>query len=168
MDLVGLEAFARLLRLPIFALAALAGCASPQTNARGGVIGINGDASTLRAADLVGSPWGVVRVGDTLAPRSSRPAATLAFDSDGRVSGTHACNHLSTSLRIVGNRIEPGNGDGIITTAGCGDPEAGAFADLLVARLPMLTRWEGSGDRVLLFAGDRPVVELRRLRHAAR
>lgn len=168
MDLVGLAAFARLLGLPTLALAALAGCASPQTNARGGIIGIDGDASTLRAGDLVGSPWAVVRVGATLAPRRSRPAATLAFDGSGRVSGTHACNSLSTSLRIEGNRIEPGNGEGIITTAGCSDPEASAFADMLVARLPTLTQWEGSGDRVLLFAGGRPVVELRRLRHAAR
>lgn len=147
-------------RFAVLALAVLAGCASPMTG-RGG-------APSLHAADLVGSRWAVVRVGDARAPRRSRPAATLAFDSHGGVSGTHVCNSMGTSLRIEGDRIDPGDGEGIITTAGCSDAEASAFAELLVVRLPTLTRWEGSGDRMFLFAGDQSVVELRRLRHAAR
>lgn len=138
------------MRLYVLITAALAGC------------------STVREpwpAVWRGNPaevWGLQSVqGERVGERPGY-TATIRFNPDRTISGTAACNGVSSGkLRwnnaegeTRGTFNQAGHGDAIMTTAGCRDPEASVVAGKFWSLLEEARTWRIQEDRLTITFDD--------------
>jgi heat shock protein HslJ len=99
-------------------------------------------------ADVQGTDWMVVSVGDLAAPDGS--TATLTYDGE-RVAGSTGCNSFTGDATF-----EDGSADiGLlaVTLMACPDPE-GAFEQAFLAAMESVTSYAVDGDTLALENGD--------------
>jgi heat shock protein HslJ len=123
---------------------------------------ITADSVTLRYrsatpvvdAALVGTEWqldGFIE-GSTASTRPGVDRVLLEFSADGSLGGNAGCNALRSSWEIDGDALSIG--DVAVTRMSCG-PEADAVERLVLGILGDADRYELSGTRLLVWAGDR-------------
>lgn len=114
-------------------------------------------------ADLAGTHWELVRIGDDVAPGLRSPAATLGFAPTGWLFGTEACNDAGAPIRWRGGRFELAGEGGGTTSMGCGDAVGVAFGNRFWRLMRQAVSWRVEGERLLITFGDGSIAELRYL-----
>ncbi len=114
-------------------------------------------------APLVGTVWRLAGFSDNATARSALAGsnATVAFSSDGRLSGTTGCNDLSGPYTTSGNAISIG--PLAVTARACADPAMMAQERDLLDALAAAVAYEIRGDRLTMTdtSGNRTVEFVR-------
>lgn len=107
--------------------------------------------------------WQVMEMDGKRAPVARPPAATLNFDSSGRIGGTLDCNDGGVGADWSENKIKVFDRQVVQTAMGCADNYNYEFAENFWRSMIDAERWEMSGDELTIYFATGETAKLRRL-----
>ena len=118
----------------------------------------------LVSADIAGTWWELMRIGDAQAPAEHAPAVILHFGRNGGLGGTLSCNDGGIRTTWTGDGGFRRGPSGFEQTAvGCNDPAGDAFGRRFWSALETAQAWRRDGDRAYITFADGSQAELRYL-----
>jgi heat shock protein HslJ len=111
-------------------------------------------------ADLGGTAWTLVAYGPTDAPIAAEAPARIAFEANGRFSGSTGCNQFSGNYRAAGGRLEFVDNEVAMTLADCpAETPEGQQNTFFRAHLRSGIPYSETADRLTLHFADGQIAE---------